>query len=46
MRDTYTSERVVGTATETALDVVTIDRLNRKIYMTRVGAGNDREIEY
>lgn len=46
VRDSNPIERVVGTATETALDVVSIDKLNRKIYMTRVGAGSDREISY
>ncbi len=46
VRDTNPIERVVGTATETALDIVTLDRLNRMIYMTRIGAGIDREISY
>jgi hypothetical protein len=35
-----------GTITEQAFDVVQIDRINRKIYMTRIGAGNDREFSY
>lgn len=38
--------RVVGTATETAMDIVTVDRLNKKIYCTRLGAGVDRIISY
>lgn len=46
VRDSNPVERVVGTATETALDIVTIDKLNRKIYMTRIGAGADRECSY
>lgn len=46
VRDSNPVERIVGTATETALDVVTIDKEARIIYMTRVGAGIDREITY
>jgi hypothetical protein len=39
-------ERVKGTASEFAVDVVVIDREARKIYLTRLGAGEDRIIEY
>ena len=39
-------EREVGTDTETSFDVVTINRKIRKIYCTRVGAGQDRVISY
>ena len=39
-------ERVKGTASEFAVDVVTIDRGNRTIYLTRLGAGDDRVIHY
>ncbi len=47
VRDTeYTVERVPGTATETALDIVTVDRAARKIHMTRLGAGLHREVSY
>lgn len=35
-----------GEISELLFDIVTVDRKRRKIYMTRVGAGNDREIEY
>ena len=35
-----------GTATEQLLEVVQIDTENRKIYMTRVGAGNSRSFAY
>jgi hypothetical protein len=38
--------RTAGTDTETSFDVVTINRAERKIYCTRVGAGTDREISY
>lgn len=38
--------RTKESATETALDIVTIDKVSRKIYCTRVGAGIDREINY
>ena len=39
-------ERVEGTASEFAVDVVRIDRVNRIIYLTRLGAGADRVIPY
>jgi hypothetical protein len=39
--------RTLGTASETALDIVTIDAENHNIYMTRIGdIGNDRETAY
>lgn len=39
--------RTVGTASETALDIVTIDTENHNIYMTRIGSiGADRETTY
>lgn len=38
--------RTPGTATETSLDVVTINRKTRMIYCTRVGAGDNREVGY
>lgn len=38
--------RTYGTITEQAFDVVQIDKANRKIYLTRVGAGEDREFDY
>ena len=39
-------DRTSGTITEQSFDVVSIDFANRKIYMTRIGAGTDREISY
>ena len=36
----------LNTDTEQAFDIVQIDLTNKKIYMTRVGAGNDREFTY
>lgn len=39
-------EMTEGTTTEQAFDIVQIDKTNRKIYMTRIGAGSDREFEY
>lgn len=38
--------RTPGTTLEQAFDIVTIDTTNRRIYMTRVGAGADREYTY
>lgn len=40
------STRVAGTTTETALDVVSIDKSARKIYCTRLGYGSDRSTSY
>ena len=37
---------VDGKVTETAIDIVSIDKRNRHIYMTRLGAGSDRATEY
>jgi len=39
-------ERTLGTVTEHAFDVINIDKTNRKIYLTRIGAGEDREIDF
>lgn len=36
----------LGTSTEQAFDVFNIDTANRKIYTTRIGAGEDREFSY
>ena len=44
LKDGYA--RTYGTDTETALDVVTINKNTRTIYCTRVGVGSDREIGY
>lgn len=38
--------RTKGTITEQAFDVVNIDYKNKKIYMTRIGAGEDRVFSY
>lgn len=38
--------RTIGTVTETAFDVFHIDTENRTIYVTRVGAGEDRTFTY
>lgn len=46
VRDESPAQRTPGTATETALDVVTLDKAARKIYLTRFGVGNDRVCDY
>lgn len=46
VRDTNPQERIPGTSTETAMDIVTLDMENRKIYTTRLGVGSDRQISY
>ncbi len=38
--------RTMNTNTETAVDFVTIDYTNKKIYCTRLGDGQNREINY
>lgn len=42
--ETYT--RTIATTTEQAFDVVQIDKENRHVYMTRIGAGSDRGFDY
>lgn len=37
---------VAETSAEQAFDIFTIDKHNHRIYITRIGAGNDREFEY
>ncbi len=46
VRDENPVKREPNTATETAMDIVTIDMEHRKIYTTRLGAGSDRELSY
>ena len=46
VRDEDAEERVKGTSSEFSVDVVVIDRENRKIYLTRLGAGKDRVFDY
>lgn len=38
--------RTAGTISEQAFDVFSIDKTNKKIYATRIGAGTDREFSY
>lgn len=44
--DGTASQRVANTDTETAIDVVSIDRESRTIHCTRLGCGSDREVSY
>lgn len=39
-------EKFRGTTSEHAFDIFTVDKRNRKVYITRFGAGEDREFEY
>ena len=41
-----TLTRESGTTTEQAFDIVTIDRNNKTIYCTRIGAGSDRTLTW
>lgn len=42
----YGTERVDGDKSEIIFDMITIDRYEKKIHLIRVGAGNDRIVEY
>ena len=42
----YSTPRIDGDKSEILFDVVTIDRKNKTIYTTRIGAGDDRKIKY
>lgn len=44
--DPVNTDRTHGTVNEQLFDVCHIDKANRKIYMTRIGAGLDREFTY
>ena len=46
VRDENAEDRIKGTSSEFAIDVVTIDKTARKIYLTRLGVGEDRIFEY
>ncbi len=46
VRDESPVQRTPGTATETAMDVVTLDKAAHKIYFTRFGVGADRSCSY
>jgi hypothetical protein len=43
---TLNAERVEGTTTEQSFDVFTVNKAERKIYATKIGAGIDRVISY
>jgi hypothetical protein len=44
--DALKAERIEGTVTEQSFDVFTVDRKNRTIHVTKIGAGSNRDIEY
>lgn len=46
VKDEGAEERLKDTSSEFAVDAVVIDRTERKIYITRLGAGEDRIIAY
>ena len=39
-------DKIVGTINEFAVDIFNVDRVNRKVKITRIGAGSDREFNY
>ena len=46
MEDSHGYDRTIGTINEQCFDVVNVDLVNRKIYLTRIGAGLDREFSF
>lgn len=40
------NERVAGTTTEQSFDVFTVNKAEKKIFATKIGAGADRVINY
>lgn len=38
--------RAGGDKSEVLFDIVTVDKGKRTVYLTRVGAGEDREVKY
>ena len=44
--DSTEADRTAGTATETAIDIVSINRATKTIHTTRLGVGSDREVSY
>ena len=44
--ETSPYKRIPGTDSEHAFDIFTIDKRKRKIFITRIGVGKDREVEY
>jgi hypothetical protein len=40
------NQRIAGTVTEQSFDVFTVNKAERKIYATKIGAGSDRVISY
>ena len=44
--DPVNVDRTPGTTNEQIFDVCHIDKATRKIYMTRIGAGSDRDFDY
>lgn len=45
-QERYALERYAGSATEQAMDIVQIDRQNRRLYFTRIGSGVNRSFSY
>lgn len=44
--DDTEADRTAGTATETVIDIVSINRATKTIHTTRLGVGSDREVSY
>ena len=43
---TVSAERVEGTTTEQSFDVVTVNTATKTIFLTKIGAGEDRNVKY
>lgn len=46
LQDSGTQDRIKGTISEQCFDVLSVNKSERKVYLTRVGAGSDREFNY
>lgn len=46
LQATGSQDRIKGTISEQCFDVLSVNKSERKVYLTRVGAGSDREFNY
>ena len=44
--DLTAATKTLGTTTECSFEVITVDKKLRKVYLTKIGAGEDREFTY
>lgn len=46
VKATGSQDRIKGTISEQCFDVLSVNKSERKVYLTRIGAGSDREFTY